>query len=141
MLQLGRAGMLEAEHLAALGIDAGHHVPDDAILAGGIHRLEDQQDGVAVRGVEQLLLLAEVGDVFGEKFVVVGFRSVDRFIALGHLSRSTLPSSRTRKSLASIFRWGLLSRLVFLGETNQPGVEVKGGGLFRRRQWLRVPGA
>jgi hypothetical protein len=35
--------MFEAEYLAALWIDAGHHMFDRAVLAGGIHRLEDQQ--------------------------------------------------------------------------------------------------
>ena len=34
---------LEREHLAALRIDAGHHVLDRAVLAGGVHRLEDEQ--------------------------------------------------------------------------------------------------
>ena len=37
VLQFGRAGMLEAEDLAALRIDPGHHVLDDAVLPGGIH--------------------------------------------------------------------------------------------------------
>src|SRR5271154_2906534 len=32
MEQLGSAGMLEAEHLASLRIDPGHHMPDRTIL-------------------------------------------------------------------------------------------------------------
>ena len=42
------ARVLEAEHLAALRIDAGHHVPDGAVLSGGVHRLKDQQHRIAV---------------------------------------------------------------------------------------------
>ena len=44
VLQFGGAGMFEAEHLAALRIDAGHHMPDGAVFARRIHRLKDQQD-------------------------------------------------------------------------------------------------
>ena len=43
VLQFRGAGMLEAEYLAALRIDAGHHVLDGAILSGRIHRLKNQQ--------------------------------------------------------------------------------------------------
>jgi hypothetical protein len=63
VLQLGGAGMLEAEHLAALRVDPGHHVPDGAVLSRRIHRLKDQQDGVAVGRVEKLLLRAQLRDV------------------------------------------------------------------------------
>jgi hypothetical protein len=47
--------MFETEYLAALRIDPGHHVPDGPIFSGGIHSLEDQQDGVAVGCVVKLL--------------------------------------------------------------------------------------
>jgi hypothetical protein len=43
VVELFRARVLEAEYLAALRIDAGHDVLDDAVLAGCVHRLEDQQ--------------------------------------------------------------------------------------------------
>ena len=42
VLQFGRAGMLEAEHLTSLRVDPGHHVPDGAVFSRRIHRLEDQ---------------------------------------------------------------------------------------------------
>jgi len=58
--------VLEAEDLAALGVDAGHHVLDDAVLAGGVHRLEDDEQGVAVDRVEQALQRAQLLDLFGE---------------------------------------------------------------------------
>jgi len=55
VLQFGRTPMFEAEDLAALRIDAGHHVPDGTIFSGCIHRLKDQQDGVAVGWVVKML--------------------------------------------------------------------------------------
>ena len=39
----------------ALRIDAGHHVLDRAVLAGGVHRLQHDQHRPAVVGVERLL--------------------------------------------------------------------------------------
>ena len=46
---------LETEHLAALRIHAGHDVADGAILASGIHRLENDEHRVGIRRVEQFL--------------------------------------------------------------------------------------
>ena len=76
---LGR-GMLEAVDLAALGIDARHDVLDRAVLAGGVHRLEDDQDRPAIGGVEPVLGLGQRGDVLREHL-------------LGELLRSALGSS------------------------------------------------
>ena len=42
VFQLGRARMLEAEHLAPLRIDAGHQMANCTVLAGRVHGLEDQ---------------------------------------------------------------------------------------------------
>src|ERR1019366_3966086 len=47
--------LLETEHLAALGIDPGHHMPNDAVLPGTIHALKNQKQRMTVGGVEQLL--------------------------------------------------------------------------------------
>ena len=55
--------MLEAEDLATLRVDAGHDVLDGAVLAGGVHGLEDHQQRVAVLGVEPGLELGEPFDV------------------------------------------------------------------------------
>ncbi|MOA33705.1 hypothetical protein D3C78_1550210 [compost metagenome] len=60
VLQLLSAGVLKAEHLTALRVDAGHDVADGAILARRVHRLEDHQQGVAVRRVQKALLLAQL---------------------------------------------------------------------------------
>ena len=48
VVELLGARRLEGMHLAALRIDARHHVLDDAVLAGRIHRLEDHQHRPAV---------------------------------------------------------------------------------------------
>lgn len=48
VLQFRGAGMFEAEYLAALRIDSGHHVLDGAIFSRRIDRLKNQQDGIAV---------------------------------------------------------------------------------------------
>src|SRR5262249_11746771 len=52
-LEVGR--LLEAVDFAALGVDPRHHMLDRAVLAGRVHRLQHDQDGVTVVGVEQLL--------------------------------------------------------------------------------------
>ena len=55
--------LLEAEDLAALRVHARHHVLDRAVLAGGVHRLKDDQHGVDVGRIEQLLRLGQLGGV------------------------------------------------------------------------------
>ena len=103
VLQFGGAGMLEAEHLAALRVDAGHHMPDGAVFSRRIHRLKDQQDGIAVGRVEQLLLRTQLRNVLLQKFLILLLRLVHGIDFVGHFLRSTLSPSRTRKSFASIF--------------------------------------
>ena len=51
MLQFNGARMFVAEHLASLRIDPRHHVPNDPILAGAVHGLKNQQNGIAAGGV------------------------------------------------------------------------------------------
>ena len=50
---------LEAEDIAAFRIDPRHHVLDGAVFAGRIHGLQDQQQGVGVRGIQQILVLGQ----------------------------------------------------------------------------------
>ena len=76
VLQFGGAGMLEAEHLAALRIDPGHHVLDGAVFSGRIHGLKDQQDGIAVGCVEKLLLRAQLRNVLSQELLVLLLRLV-----------------------------------------------------------------
>src|SRR6478752_962773 len=54
--ELGRTRMAVTEDIAALRVDAGHHVLDAAVFSGGIHGLEDDEQGMPIGGVEQLLL-------------------------------------------------------------------------------------
>jgi hypothetical protein len=71
--------MLEAEHLAALGIDAGHNVADGTVFSRRIHGLKDQQQGIAIGRIEKLLLRTQLRDVFFQKFLVLLFRLVNGF--------------------------------------------------------------
>src|SRR5262249_16682119 len=52
-------GLLEGGNLTSLRIPARHDVLDRAVLAGGVHRLEDEQQRPAVLRIEHLLLLGE----------------------------------------------------------------------------------
>ena len=75
-------GDFEGRDVAALGIDAGEDVADDAVFAGGVHALEDDENGFCLGGVEEFLEVGELravlgGDAFGgdlvvESVVVVG---------------------------------------------------------------------
>ena len=57
---LQRSGLLEGGDPAPLRVDAVHHLLDRAVLATGVHPLHHEQDGVALRGVAQLLQLAQL---------------------------------------------------------------------------------
>src|SRR5262249_4054680 len=57
--EIRRRRLLEGGHLTALRIHARHDVLDRAVLTGGVHRLEDEQQRPAVLRVEHLLLLCE----------------------------------------------------------------------------------
>ena len=69
VLQFLGARLLEAEDLAALRIDAGHDVPDGAVLAGGVHALEDQQQRMAVGRVVEALQRAQLLNVFPQELL------------------------------------------------------------------------
>ena len=53
-------------NFAALRIDAGHDVLDDAVLAGGIHALQHHEHGPAAVRVKPLLHVGEPADAVGE---------------------------------------------------------------------------
>jgi hypothetical protein len=78
VLELRGAGVLEAHHMAALRVDAGHDVLDHAVLAGRVHGLEDDQQRVAVVGVEPRLQVAQAPDMAVELAAIVGLRAVIR---------------------------------------------------------------
>ena len=58
--------------------DSGHNVLDGSIFSRRIHRLKDQQDGIAVGGVEKLLQRAQLRNVLSQKFLIVLLRLVHR---------------------------------------------------------------
>ena len=93
-------GRLEREDLAALRIDARHDVLDGAVLARGVHRLKDQQDGPVVLGVQHVLQLGQRLDSGGKRFLrprfvlrlqverVAGVHVLEaEFVSLGHTER------------------------------------------------------
>ena len=57
------ARRLERVHIAALRVEARHDVVDDAVLAGGIHPLQHDEQRPAAVGIEALLQLGETLDV------------------------------------------------------------------------------
>ena len=63
VVKLLDAGLLERRDLAALRIEAFHHVADRAVLAGRVHALQHHQQRAAVLGVEPIAEVAEDGDV------------------------------------------------------------------------------
>jgi hypothetical protein len=67
MIDLLRARSLERVDDTTLRIDARHDVLDDAVLAGGIHALQHDQDRPFVLGVELFLKFAETLGVFCEQ--------------------------------------------------------------------------
>ena len=91
VIQLLGGRRLEAVHLAALRVDAGHHMLDGPILAGGVHGLKDEQQRVGILGVEDVLILGQLGDVSRQLLAGVllvletGGKSRVVVLAQGHL--------------------------------------------------------
>ena len=77
VLQFRSTRMLEAEHLTALGIDAGHHMTDRAILACRIHRLKNQQHRIAVGCVVQALQFTQLLNMFFKELLILLLRLVN----------------------------------------------------------------
>src|SRR5437867_12068794 len=71
VFQLLHARMLKTMDLAALRIDAGHHMLDGAVFAGGIHALENNQHSIAVRRIKKILQRAHLHDVHAKYFFVL----------------------------------------------------------------------
>ena len=75
VLEFFRARLLEGMHVDALRIEARHHVLDDAVLAGGVHRLQHDQHRPGAAGVKPLLQIGKPRDALGEHRL--GFGLVD----------------------------------------------------------------
>jgi hypothetical protein len=69
MVEFVAGRLLERMDIAALRIDAVENALDGAVLAGGVHALEDQQQRPAVLGVKLFLKLAEALAVGLENFL------------------------------------------------------------------------
>ncbi len=91
VLQFRRAGMLEAEYLTALGIDARHHMLDRAVLSRRVHALKNYEQRIPVRCIEQLLQRAQRRHVPRQQSLVVALRAIDR-----RYSRRPLPEFHVR---------------------------------------------
>jgi len=52
VLQFLSTRLLKTENLAALRIDARHHVLDGAVFASGVHALKNQQHRIAIVSIE-----------------------------------------------------------------------------------------
>ena len=68
------SGLLEAENLASLRVDSGHNMPDDAVLAGRVHALKNQQERVTVGCVMKLLKCAEFLHMFFKQLLILLLR-------------------------------------------------------------------
>jgi hypothetical protein len=78
VLEFRRARVAEAEHPATLRVYPAHDVLDDPVLAGRVHRLEDEQHGVSVVGVEPALQLVHRLAVLGQHRAILIVRPVGR---------------------------------------------------------------
>src|SRR4029077_3402931 len=88
VIEFFRAWSLEGMNIATLRIHAGHNVLYYAVLAGGIHRLKDQQQRPAVLRIQLLLQIAEQTGAVVDDFLApllilhaVGVASIKMFQA------------------------------------------------------------
>ena len=77
VIQLFGARLLKAKHLAALRIDAGHDVPNRAVLSGGIHALKNHQHGIEIGRVVHALQLGKLFNLALKQLAVFLFGLVD----------------------------------------------------------------
>ena len=68
VIEFFRRGRFETEDLRALRVHARHDVLDDAILARRVHRLQNDEQGIVVLGVQPVLLLGQLLDAVGQQF-------------------------------------------------------------------------
>ena len=77
--------MFETKDLAALRIDARHHMFDGAVLARGVHGLEDEQQRITVGGIKNALQIAQLLDALAQNVFIMLFRIVIRLHHCGPL--------------------------------------------------------
>ena len=61
-----RGGDFELGDVATLRVDAGEDVADGAVFAGRVHALKDDEQGLGLAGVEDVLKVGELFAMFGE---------------------------------------------------------------------------
>ena len=116
--------LLERDDVHALGVDAGHDVLDRRVLAGGVHRLEHDEQGVGVARPEQLLGVLQLLDALGED------GSWRRRRARRPRARRTRRHPSTRCRARRGWPWSLVRRAarwrsVAVGPRAPVGVEVR----------------
>jgi len=91
--ELGRRRGFERDGAAALWVQAGEDLADDAVLARGIEALENEQEAALVLGVEPLLQDAQPLD---ELFPL---RLAGRLVEAESLARVASRQARTQSGL------------------------------------------
>jgi len=84
MLQFVGARLFETGNLAALRIDPGHDVPDDAVLTSRVHPLKYQQQRIAVGRVVKVLQRAQLLNVLFRSVRYSFFDLQQGFTTVGH---------------------------------------------------------
>ena len=121
VLQLLLARRLEAVHLASLRIDPGHHVLDDAVLAGRVHTLQHDQHCPTILRVKPLLQIREPGNAVGEHRLDVVLVDARPNVSAGSQSaRRKWPGLSTRQCFRILESFIFASRLRASG-SSPPG--------------------
>jgi hypothetical protein len=105
MLQILGARMLEGVNLTALRIETGHDVLDDAIFAGRVHALEDDQECPSILGIELLLHSGEMAQTIGNHIFGGCLADIEQ-VPAGSKSESRKPRAfSTRKRSISFAKF------------------------------------
>ena len=73
VVEVFAGGRLERKNLAPLWVHARHDMLDGAVFSRGVHRLENQQHGPIILGIEHVLKLGEDFDSHCEGFLGARF--------------------------------------------------------------------
>ena len=80
------ARLLEAEDRCPLWVHAAEYVPNDAVLAAGVERLQYDKKGLVAVRVKQVVQLVHAFDVFLDLELSYGSRACSRTRVLGYYS-------------------------------------------------------
>jgi len=124
VIELLGARVLESSTPGSPGIDAGHHVLDDAVLARRVHRLEDDEEGVAVGRVQQAFEASSSAPRARRGACGIGPPNRNRvFTRVGHFLSLGFSPGRTRKSSGSIFIFAIPRRTSVSGDADDSKVD------------------